>query len=255
MGNISNFKPLITLLALAFIGNPAPSKAGGTIRFESAATQTNLLELFSSEGCSSCPPADAWLASLRAHPALWKTFVPIEFHVDYWNRLGWTDRFSKETFTARQQQYGREWGNGNVYTPGFVLSGSEWRASGSDTRYANANTSNVGVLAASQTAPTKFFVIYRPTVAGAGWKVYGALLGNGLTSEVHSGENNGKTLHHEFVVLSLNTQTMDNASGEYSAVVELKAPQTDKAKSYSAAFWVTNGHDQKPVQVVGGDLK
>ncbi|MBI3555015.1 MAG: DUF1223 domain-containing protein [Deltaproteobacteria bacterium] len=255
MGNMRNFNALLTGFMLGAAAFPISAQGSDGQRFESSTTQTNLLELFSSEGCSSCPPADAWIANLREHPGLWKSFVPIEFHVDYWNRLGWTDRFSKDAFTGRQQQYAREWGNGNVYTPGFVLNGTEWRASGGDTRYANPNSTNVGVLVANQTAPSKFYVTFRPGLPGKNWKVYGALLGNGLTSEVRSGENNGKTLHHEFVVLSLANQLMDKAASEYTAVVELKTPRTDKAKSYSVAFWVTNENEQKPVQVVGGDLR
>ena len=258
--NPSKYSLLVTI-ALATIALAAlpynNTRADSPIRFESPVTQVNLVELFSSEGCSSCPPADAWLGSLRRHPGLWTTFVPIEFHVDYWNKLGWIDRFSKETFTSRQQQYAREWGNGNVYTPGFVLNGLEWRATGNDQSYTKTNSHKVGVLVAKQTAPRKFFVTFKPLNANgaANWKMFGALLGNGLTSKIGSGENSGKTLQHEFVVLSLVSEAMDESTGELSAVLEFKAPQTSQATSYSAAFWVTNDQRQKPIQVVGGDLK
>ena len=60
--------------------------------FKSAPTQTALLELFTSEGCSSCPPAERWLTSLKESARLWKEFVPVAFHVDYWDHLGWRDR-------------------------------------------------------------------------------------------------------------------------------------------------------------------
>ena len=63
-------------------------------RFESGPQQISLVELYTSEGCSSCPPAEAWLSRLKEEPGLWKNFVPIAFHVDYWDRLGWRDRFS-----------------------------------------------------------------------------------------------------------------------------------------------------------------
>src|SRR5271170_3697451 len=81
----------------------------------------HLVELFSSEGCSSCPPADRWLSSLRQNESLWKSFVPLEFHVDYWNQLGWVDRNSKSAFTQRQRQYAQSWNRDTVYTPGVVL--------------------------------------------------------------------------------------------------------------------------------------
>ena len=86
-----------------------------------------LVELFTSEGCSSCPPADAWISQLKESPDLWKKIVPVAFHVDYWNNLGWRDRFAKPEFTARQRRYVAAWGGDSVYTPGFVVNGKEWR--------------------------------------------------------------------------------------------------------------------------------
>ncbi len=71
-------------------------------RFESGPEQTALIELYTSEGCSSCPPAEAWMSHLKDDPGLWKQFVPIAFHVDYWDRLGWRDRFSSKRWTERQ---------------------------------------------------------------------------------------------------------------------------------------------------------
>jgi hypothetical protein len=98
-----------------------------TTTFESGETQTSLIELFTSEGCSSCPPAEKWLSAFNSNPDLWKKVVPVAFHVDYWNHLGWCDRFSKPEFTLRQQQYAAGWGGDSVYTPGFVVNGREWR--------------------------------------------------------------------------------------------------------------------------------
>ena len=77
---------------------------------ESLETKVALIELFSSEGCSSCPPAEAWIGSLKDDPGLWKHFVPVAFHVDYWNHLGWTDTFALPEFTqhsANMREVGR----------------------------------------------------------------------------------------------------------------------------------------------------
>src|SRR5947208_7644646 len=95
--------------------------------FESGDTQSSLIELFTSEGCSSCPPAEKWLSALKSSSDLWKKAVPVAFHVDYWDHLGWRDRFAKPEFTSRQQHYASEWGGDSVYTPGFVVNGREWR--------------------------------------------------------------------------------------------------------------------------------
>ena len=87
------------------------------IVFQSSDRQTALLELYTSESCSSCPPADSWLSKLKNDPGLWQTFIPIAFHVDYWNHLGWRDRFSDERFTERQQNYARLWSTENIARP------------------------------------------------------------------------------------------------------------------------------------------
>src|SRR5689334_18800483 len=97
------------------------------VTFESGPARTHLIELYTSEGCSSCPPAEAWLSKLKDEPRLWRDFVPLAFHVDYWDRLGWRDPFASKEWTARQYAYSAGWKSESVYTPGFVLDGREWR--------------------------------------------------------------------------------------------------------------------------------
>src|SRR5260370_42576237 len=117
-------RPIILLVMLC-----VAVKAQATDRvFESGPERTHLLELFTSEGCSSCPSAEAWLSKLKAEPRLWKDFVPIAFHVDYWDRLGWRDPFAAKEWTARPYRYSSSWKNDGVYTPGFVLGGRESQA-------------------------------------------------------------------------------------------------------------------------------
>ncbi len=105
---------------------PAPLPAAD-VALESGPMKTHLLELFTSEGCSSCPPAEAWLSKLKDDAGLWRDFVPLAFHVDYWDRPGWRDPFASKVWTARQYEYSARWKSSNVYTPGFVLDGREWR--------------------------------------------------------------------------------------------------------------------------------
>src|SRR3978361_2017969 len=95
--------------------------------FDSGPAQTALLELYTSEGCSSCPPAEAQLTRLKSDPGLWKKFVPLAYPVDYWDRLGWRDRFAAPTWTVRQNRYASFWQSDSVYTPAFVLDGRELR--------------------------------------------------------------------------------------------------------------------------------
>ena len=77
------------------------------VEFQSSQRQVSLLELYTSEGCSSCPPAEAWLSKLKNSQGLWDEFVPVAFHVDYWNNPGWKDRFSDEQYTERQKSYAK----------------------------------------------------------------------------------------------------------------------------------------------------
>ncbi|MCC5022093.1 MAG: DUF1223 domain-containing protein [Candidatus Synoicihabitans palmerolidicus] len=92
------------------------------------------MELLPAEGCSSCPPAENWLGALRHESGLWRDFVPVAWHVNYWDRLGWPDKFAERSYTDRQYAYARSWQSGRVYTPGFVRGGKEWQPSlgGSD---------------------------------------------------------------------------------------------------------------------------
>ena len=117
-------KRVLIFLCVCF---PAASFADSSVTFTSPVKQSTLLELYTSEGCSSCPPADQWLSTLKNDKKLWKEIVPIAFHVDYWDYLGWKDEFSKAEYTQRQRNYARWHNLGTIYTPGFVQNGKEWR--------------------------------------------------------------------------------------------------------------------------------
>src|ERR1700758_572188 len=120
----------LVFIAVSILGFGMNLLAENSVRFESGPTQVNLLELYTSEGCSSCPPAEAWLGEFSESEDLWRAVVPVSFHVDYWDNLGWKDVFSSREFTQRQRLYAESWGSGSVYTPGFVLNGAEWQSWG-----------------------------------------------------------------------------------------------------------------------------
>src|SRR5258708_40149645 len=132
----SSFKPRFPMLRPMFLPpffcliflSPSFCLNAEPVTFQSSETQTALLELYTSEGCSSCPPAETWLSRLKESPGLWKDFVPVAFHVDYWDRLGWRDPFADRGFSDRQSAYAELWHSENVYTPEFVLNGKDWRA-------------------------------------------------------------------------------------------------------------------------------
>src|SRR5574339_14875 len=107
------------VLMLLFLCLTANLMSAGPIQFHSSTNRTALLELYTSEGCSSCPPAEAWLSRLKSDARLWKDFVPVAFHVDYWDYLGWRDPFGAAEYSERQRGYAAQWKSRSVYTPGF----------------------------------------------------------------------------------------------------------------------------------------
>jgi hypothetical protein len=220
--------------------------------FESPNTQNSLIELFTSEGCSSCPPAEKWLSALKSNPNLWKKIVPVAFHVDYWDRLGWRDRFAKPEFTSKQQRYAATWGGDSVYTPGFVVNGKEWRGwFGSNP--IPASSTRVGVLRVSLGGDGKLTATFVPaTTQPRALALNVALLGNDLESDVKRGENSGRKLRHDFVVLDLFQTGMVNGSNRWNGSVSLPMRSgTDKPSAVAA--WITeNG---TPIQATGGWLQ
>src|SRR6266704_92288 len=222
--------------------------------FESSVTRTTLVELFTSEGCSSCPPAEKWLSQLKSNPDLWKKIVPIAFHVDYWDHLGWRDRFAKPEFTARQQRYAAAWDGDSVYTPGFVVNGKEWRdwfgANGMPT-----TSTKVGVLRVSLGDGGKLTATFvSETTQPRNLTLNVALLGNDLESDVKRGENSGRKLRHDFVVLQLAKSEMTNRGNLWTGTALLSSnAETDKATALAA--WVKSSETAPPIQATGGWLK
>lgn len=229
------------------------SLSASEIRWSSGPDRVSLVELYTSEGCSSCPPAESWLDARRDDPGLWRNFVPIAFHVNYWDNLGWPDRFATRQFTQRQYAHATDWSSGSVYTPCFVRDGAEWHPeSGRLLRSA----ASPGVLTVLLTDPGACHVEFAPDPGNRGgrWEAHVALLGGGFSSRVTAGENRGRTLTHEFVALQLVDVPM--TSGEHSASANLALPTADGngAVRRALAVWVTRPGELAPVQATGGWL-
>jgi hypothetical protein len=239
-------------ITISFAFADQPGSTPPATGFESGDTQTSLIELFTSEGCSSCPPAEKWLSALKSNQDLWKKVIPVAFHVDYWDRLGWRDRFAKPEFTSRQQRYAAAWGGDSVYTPGFVVNGKEWRSWFGGNPTPTAST-KVGVLRVSLGDEGKLSAIFNPDamqVRALALNV--ALLGNDLESDVKRGENSGRKLRHDFVVLDLITTDMTNASNRWTGSVALPM-RSGNDKPSALAVWIVE--NATPIQATGGWLK
>lgn len=214
---------------------------------ESGNKKVHLLELYTSEGCSSCPPAESWLNSLKDDPYLYIGFIPLAFHVDYWNQLGHSDPYSKPEFSNRQRDYASEWGNSRIYTPGFVLDGKEWRSL--FKRFEKKALERTGNLVVKfLKSEDKFEVTYGGFGAE---RVFGAWLFHGLENVIKRGENRGKTLKHDFVVGSMTNAPLIKGK----ANLKLTKPKGKEGVESSLVFWVTAGNSNTPLQAVGGCLK
>lgn len=220
--------------------------------FQSNGKHVSVLELYTSEGCSSCPPADRWLSSLKNDDRLWHELVPVAFHVDYWNYIGWTDRFSSENYSDRQRNYARSKGLSTVYTPGFLLNGKEWR-SFFGLRYLSLDTDqdsgNLEVKVDKQNVQATY--TSQASVTNPVLNV--AVLGFDLKTQVKAGENRGKQLNHDFTVLGYKTVPMTPSDNGFISNSKLPEISTD-APRLGIAVWVNEQGDQAPIQATGGYL-
>ncbi len=191
--------PLRPALAFAAMALLAASDAqSATCSVQSAATATPVLELYTSEGCSSCPPADKWLSTFKDKPPAGAVIQA--FHVGYWDYIGWVDRFAAPAYTSRQRQIAAWNSQRSIYTPQAVLNGADWRGWWNNQPTAS-NTPAQAQITLKQLAPDQFEAVVRPTAgAPASWSAYWTITEHGHTSKVKAGENAGTDLAHDFVV-------------------------------------------------------
>ena len=217
--------------------------ATDVVEHSSTEKQTVMIELFTSQGCSSCPPAEQWLNSYEGHDKLWSEVIPIAFHVDYWDKLGWPDVFASKAYSARQYRHRRLNNIRSVYTPGIVVNGQEWRGWTRGNTFPESNES-AGVLS-FKANEKKLTVNYSRPATNVVLNV--ALLGVGLESKIDRGENRDKVLKQEFVALS--HEVFPASNGSWS--VSLPKDRKHDAKKYALAIWVSNVTDISPIQATG----
>ncbi len=173
---------------------PALAQPAASCTARSGERQAMLVELYTSEGCNSCPPADRWLSTLKSKPEL----LAAAFHVDYWDRLGWVDRFASARHTERQAEQQRTAGAGFSYTPQVLVNGRDWRGAPSlPVLDAKARVQ----IALRRVDERQVAVAITPQPgAPARLALWWALLEDGHVSAVAAGENHGVSLRHDHVV-------------------------------------------------------
>lgn len=190
------------LLALLNLFSPAVIAAECSA--QSGSQRVALLELYSSEGCSSCPPADQWVSGLEKRGWDATKVIPLALHVDYWDYIGWKDRFASPAFTTRQYNQAALNRSTLVYTPQVTLNGHDYRGWYNESRFAQD-------VATVNRSKAQAAIALTASPEDTGWKVsvqasapekstlYLALAENGLSSEVKAGENRGELLRHDHV--------------------------------------------------------
>jgi hypothetical protein len=207
-----------------------------------------IVELFTSEGCNSCPPADKLLRRLETtQPVPGALIIGLEEHVDYWNHLGWSDLYSGSVYSDRQNQYAAKFGSDTVYTPEMVVNGSSYFV-GNDSDSAvqaisKAADDSHGVVALTHEADGKLAVHISGASSRSGTlKVYLAVTESGITSNPTRGENRGAILTHSALVRSLSTIGVirPGNTNAFESVVDIKLASSWKRDRLQYVVFVQN---------------
>ncbi len=227
--------------------------------FSSGENKVHLLELFSTQSCSSCPPAQVQVSKLKNNTKIWTHFVPIVWHVDYWDHLGWKDPFSNPKYTKRQRAYSSKWGTRNIYTPMFVLNGKDEKKRKSIlTKVLELKSkAKPGNLTIKQTKKNTFTVEFESLQKLEKLKIHGAIIGSGIETKVTRGENSGSTLKHDFLVLESKSSLLSKKGKKHIGKITFPPYSSKKIKKEwekRVVFWITQKNSLEPIQVASGSL-
>lgn len=222
--------------------------------------RASLLELYTSEGCSSCPPADRWLSQLEQNGFKPAQVVPLAFHVDYWDYIGWKDAFAKAEFSERQRRAARLQNSNTVYTPQFMLNGTDFRGWFRANRL-QEHVSNIQQMPAmvkidlhlSNNAQNQMSlntsVVSNTTHQHKHHQVFIAIYENGLKTAVKAGENKGRELTHDYVVRELyGPYKLDGLESAWQQERVISDKWRDK--NAGVAAFVQNGNTGEILQAV-----
>ena len=230
-------KIIVAMSAIAaywLAGDISAASCTGPQRVSSGPSSVAIVELYTSEGCDSCPPADKWFSTLNAKK---DGVVPLAFHVDYWDYIGWKDRFAKPAFSERQRDAVRRQGGRTSYTPQVMLNGKDQRS----WSFFSLFTSNVKSIV-TRAPRANLALEFTPANAGNGGldttvtamlpqisdradlAVFLAITENNLFNRVTAGENRGSTLKHDHVVRTFLGPLVDEASERAEGKWVIKRP-------------------------------
>jgi len=201
-----------------------------------------VVELFTSEGCSSCPPADALVAKIEKESSGKPVYI-LAYHVDYWNRLGWKDQFSSADFSKRQGEYAKYLKLESVYTPQIVVNGKTEFVGSEESRLRNAiraglqsNTGAKLALVVANADTKQLRLKYTAEGAGENPVLQVAVIEKAAVSKIGAGENNGRTLSHVQIVRKLQQVTLAGNNG----VANISLPNGFDAKNWEIIGFLQN---------------
>ena len=211
-------------------------------------------ELYTSEGCDSCPPADRWLSGLAARGLTTDKVIPLGLHVDYWDYIGWKDIYAKPVFTARQRAQARLANSTVVYTPQVMLQGRDfrgWAGGGFESAVKAINARPARADIALSVSRQEASVNVQASVARAnGAEVYLALVQSRLVSQVKAGENRGATLRHDHVVRDWIGPLRAGADGTLRLERTLTAPKPLSPNDLGVVALVQDGRSGEVLQAL-----
>nr|WP_311528952.1 DUF1223 domain-containing protein [uncultured Ralstonia sp.] len=255
----------LTLLALANASLPVQAADCTALHVQSPPHTVAVVELYTSEGCNSCPPADRWLSRTSADP---QRSILLALHVDYWDSLGWKDSFGRAAFSARQRALGDATNAPTIYTPEVFVSGRELRrwadradfARAIETRNAQPAMADIAldVTATSTqhtTLQTRARFTLRPSAANGTSPTVAwiALTQNNLVSHPSGGENGGVELRHDHVVREwIGPIRLTGASTQWQGDIPL--PANARPTDVSLAAFIERPRDAEILQAVSAPL-
>jgi len=200
-------------------------------KVSSPVNRVALMELYTSEGCSSCPPADRFLSRLKQSGLSKDVLIPLAFHVTYWDYIGWKDPYGTDLYDKRQREMAAKNSQGTIYTPQFVLSGKDFRRYQyftDDVTKLSTQHSTVDLVMNVYRADSRTLTVTLKTDISRSKlskvQFYLAVSENNLSSQVTDGENEGELLHHDYVVRKLigpYKQVSSDTNGTFSVDVKI----------------------------------
>ena len=234
---MATFTPKIIAACALLAGATATFGMQNQCAASSGPQLTPVLELYTSEGCSSCPPADTWASTFKG-----KNVVVQAFHVGYWDYIGWVDRFAAPAHTNRQREVAASNRLRNIYTPQVVVNGRDLPQWGNaQSRIVGARDPARAQITLRRVADDQFEATVTPDISGGAlpaWAAYWTVTEHGHNSKVKAGENAGEFLKHDFVVR------------QYTQAGEYKSGGATPTKLAFRSIAATPGHERQVNLVV-----